>query len=128
MAIYRVAKWKKRSPTTVNKIPYPKLKCYSSGADFTLKDLTLNADPDKYLYSGYGRWFDSHSTFLILDSLSKNFIIFGVDNSSSVHVDNKKEDSLFLGKVPTQGFHGTTKIAEAEYSINIAESGKRFVL
>ena len=31
----------------------------------------------------------------------QNVIIFGVDMSSSVHVDNKKKDILILGKGPT---------------------------
>ena len=31
-------------------------------------------------------------------------MIFGVDMSSSAHVDNKEKDILILGKGPTQGF------------------------
>ena len=30
-------------------------------------------------------------------------IVFGVDMSSSVHIDNSKKDILILGKDPTQG-------------------------
>ena len=67
--------------------------------DFTLKyclfgavKLTKNADPDKCKYSGYGLGFDSRSEFLLPDgSMSKSVIIFGVDMSSSVHIDNKKK-------------------------------------
>ena len=33
----------------------------------------------------------------------QNVIIFGVDMSSSAHIDNKKKDILVLGKGPTQG-------------------------
>ena len=33
----------------------------------------------------------------------QNIIIFGVDMSSSAHIDNKKKDILILGKGPTQG-------------------------
>ena len=54
--------------------------------------LTKNADDiDKYRYSGYGTGFDrkSHFSFLI-GGFGQNLIIFGVDMSSSVHVDNKK--------------------------------------
>ena len=49
--------------------------------------LTKNNYPDKYSYSGYG--IDSHSLFSISNFLGKN-VIFGVDNSSSEHTDNKK--------------------------------------
>ena len=37
----------------------------------------------------------------IYGSWSKNFIIFGVDNSSFVHVDNKNQSILILGEGPT---------------------------
>ena len=35
--------------------------------------------------------------------VGQNISIFGVDMSSSPHIDNKKEDILALGKGPTQG-------------------------
>ena len=53
--------------------------------------LTKNADIDKYVYSGYGTPFDRKTSFSFQSSgLDQNVIIFGVDMSSSVHVDNKK--------------------------------------
>ena len=36
------------------------------------------------------------------NGFGENVIIFGVDMSSSVHVDNKKKDILILGEGPTQ--------------------------
>ena len=36
--------------------------------------------------------------------------------SSSVHIDNKINNILILGKVPTQGLDDTTSTAEAQYS------------
>ena len=70
-------------------------------ADFTLKDhlfgavkLTKNPDPDKYSYSGYGIGFDSRSLFSVPNfDCGKNVVIFGVDNSSSVHMYEKKKVS-----------------------------------
>ena len=58
----------------------------------------------------------------------KKLIIFGVDMSSSVHVDNKERDILILGEGPTQGLDSTIFTAEAKYPINFTQSGKRFVL
>ena len=61
--------------------------------------LTKNADIDKYGYSGYGIGFDRRSSFSfssggfgqnILIADIKNILIFGVDMSSSAHIDNKK--------------------------------------
>ena len=66
--------------------------------------LTENAEIDKYGYSGCGIGFDRRGSFSFLGGgFGNNVIIFGVDMSSSVHVDNKKQDILILGKGPTQG-------------------------
>ena len=43
---------------------------------------------------------------------SKNVIIFGVDNSSSGHIDNKKN---ILVKGLTQGLDDSAKTAEAQH-------------
>ena len=77
--------------------------------DFNLKNclfgdvkLGKNADPDKYLYSGYGIGFDSRSKFSLPDgSIGKNVIIFVVGVRSSLHIDNKEKDILILCKGPT---------------------------
>ena len=53
-------------------------------------------------------------------SIGKNFITLGVDMSSSVHTDKKKEGISILGKGPIQGLDDTTLTAEAQYSINFS--------
>ena len=86
--------------------------------------LTKNADIDKYGYSGYGIGFDRKSSFSFPGGgFGQNVIIFGVDMSSSVHVDNKKKDILILGKGPTQGLEHTLT-AEKMYSINFTVKRK----
>ena len=82
--------------------------------------LTKNADIDKYGYSGYGIGFDRRSSFSFPGGgFGQNLLIFGVDMSSSSHIDNKK-DILVLGKEPTQGLeHMLT--AEKMHSINFRE-------
>ena len=60
--------------------------------------------------------------------MGKNVIIFEVDMSSSVPIDNKGKDILILGEGPTQGLHDTTLTAEAKYPINFTQLGKTFVL
>ena len=54
-------------------------------------------------------------------------IIFGVDMSSSVHIDNKKKKILILGKGPTQGLEHTLT-AEKMYSINNTVTKNKFCL
>ena len=67
-------------------------------ADFTLESslfgavkLTKNTDVDKYKHFGYVTGFDGKGVFSHpTGSFGNNAIIFGVDMSSSVHIDNKK--------------------------------------
>ena len=66
--------------------------------------LTKNADIDKYGYSGYGIGFDRRGSFSFPGGgFGQNVLIFEVDMSSSVHIDNKKKDILVLWKGPTKG-------------------------
>ena len=48
--------------------------------------------------------------------------------SSSLHVDHKKKDILFLGEGPTQGSDDTVLTAEKKYSITFTEHNKNFCL
>ena len=85
---------------------------------FDAVTLTKNADINKYKYSGYGIGFDRNSSFSFSNNrFGQNLLVFCVDMSSSVHVDNKKKDILILGKGPTQGLEHTLT-AEKMYLIN----------
>ena len=102
--------------------------------DFSLRDCLLggaklakNTDPDKYLYTGYCTGFGSRSEFSLPNgSVGKNVIIFGVDMSSSVHIDNKKKDIFILGKRATEELDDTTLTAEGQYSINFQNQKEKF--
>ena len=103
----------------------------SNDNDPTLKNclfgavtLTKNADVEKYGYSCYGIGFDRRSSFSFPGGgFGQNVLIFGVDMSSSAHIDNKKKDIL----IPTQGLeHALT--AEKMYSINFTVTNKKFCL
>ena len=83
--------------------------------------ITKNADPDKCSYSRYGTELDSCSLFSIPHfNWGENTIIFEVDMSSSVHIDNKNKDILILGKRPSQRLDNTALTAEVEHSINFS--------
>ena len=90
--------------------------------------LTKNNDINEYKNSGYGIGFDKKEDFSFGNGFGRNCIIFGVDMTSSVHVDNKKNDILVLGEGTTQGLDGTTLTAEKKYSINFTENNKTFCL
>ena len=64
--------------------------------------LTKNADFEEYGYSGYEIGFDWRGGFSFPGvGFRSNIITFGVDIRSSIHVDNKKNSILILGKGPT---------------------------
>ena len=52
--------------------------------------VTLTKNVDKHKFSRYGIGFDRKGTFSVGNGFGRNCIIFGVDRSSSVHVDNNK--------------------------------------
>ena len=92
-----------------------------------LVTLTKDADIDKYWYSGYGIGFDRRSSFSFPGGgFGQNVLIFGVDMSSSAHIDNKKKDILVLGKGPTQGLEHTLT-AEKMYAINFTVTKKEIL-
>ena len=103
---------------------YPTLENYLFGA----VKLTKNIDIDRYKYSGYVIGFDRKETLSVGNGFGRNCIIFRVDISSSVHVNNKIKDILILAEGSTQGLDGTTLTAEKMYSINFTENNKKFCL
>ena len=46
----------------------------------------------------------------------------------SVHIDNKKKDTLIVGFGPIQELDHTTLIAEAQYSINFSRLNRKICL
>ena len=50
--------------------------------------------------------------------IGKDVIIFGIEMSSSVHIDDKKRDILILGIGSTQRLDDANLLAEAQYSID----------
>ena len=69
--------------------------------------LTKTAEINKYGYSWYGIGFDRETSFSFGNDFDKNVIIFEVDMSSSIKIDNRKKHILVLGKGPTQALEST---------------------
>ena len=89
--------------------------------------LSKNFNIDRYGYSVCGIGFDRKGSFSFSNGgYGQNVLIFGVDMSFSVHIDNNnKKDILVLGWDPTQGLEHTLT-AEKMYSINFIEKNKKF--
>ena len=73
---------------------------------FSATNVVRNNDKSKYLFSN--------------DS-AKNIKIFSVDNSSSSHTDNCKNDLFVLGEELTYDINGSFGTPEKEFSINFSK-------
>ena len=103
----------------------PTLRNYQFGA----VKLTKNFYIDKYQYSGYGIGFDRKQNFSFSGGgFGQIVIIFRVDMSASVHVDNKKKDILIIGIGPTQGLGEHSLTAEKMYSIDFTVTRNKLCL
>ena len=51
----------------------------------------------KYMYSGYRITFDSAGSWSFDNDSARNVVIFGVDNSSSSHAENWKNNFFSAG-------------------------------
>ena len=67
-----------------------KIRFISKDVLFGDVKLAKNADPDKYVYIGYGAGFDLRSESSWNDSSVGKNVIFWVDLISIMHIDNKK--------------------------------------
>ena len=92
----------------VNISNYPTLENCLFGA----VSLTKNVDTDNLNILDMVLDLIEKRKFSVGNGFIRNCINFGVDMSSSVHVDSKKKDILILGKGPTQKLDGTTLTAE----------------
>ena len=73
---------------------------------FSATNVVRNNDKSKYLFSN--------------DS-AKNIKIFSVDNSSSSHTDNCKNNLFVLGEGLTYDINGSFGTPEKEFSINFSK-------
>ena len=67
---------------------------------FGATNIVKNKDKGKWVYSGYGIAFDGVGSWNFGYDDATSVIVFGVDNSSSSHTDNLKENLLMLGVEP----------------------------
>ena len=57
-------------------------------------NIRRNSDKSKWVYTGYKRAFDGSGSWRFGNGFAKNVVMFGVDNSSSYHADNRKNSFL----------------------------------
>ena len=93
---------------------------------FKVTNIVKNSDKEKYVYSGYGIAFNGKSESIF--GLAKDVIVFGVDNSSSSHTDNLKNNFLILGEDPSFGINGRFGASEKKIDIIFSRAKKKFCL
>ena len=59
---------------------------------FRATNIVKNNDRKKYVYSSYGITFDGKGEWSFGNDFTRNVIILGVDNNSSSHTENLKND------------------------------------
>ena len=67
------------------------------------------------MYSGYGIVLNGKGEWSFENDYASNVIIFGVDNSSSSHVDNLKNNFLVLGEGDTFGINESFDVSEKKF-------------
>ena len=58
---------------------------------------------------------------------ARNGIIFGVDNNSSFHIDNRKINFLVLDEVPTFRINESFGLPEKNFSIKFSKANTKFL-
>ena len=109
----------------------------SRNTDYTVQNvlfggvkITKNTtDTSKHKYEGYGICLDEGGTFSKGGiNNGRNVLIFGVNESSLVHKNNKANNIYVMGDLFVQGINDTTLYAEKLYSQNFTAVNKKFVL
>ena len=79
------------------------------------------------MYSDYGITFNSTDLWSFDNDTARNVIIFGVDNSSSSHADNRKNNFLILGLSWTFRINGSFGSPEKKLVLILLKQIQNFV-
>ena len=78
------------------------------------------------MYSRYVITFDRLGSWSFGNDFARKALIFGVDNSSSSHTDNRKNNFLVLGEGPTDDINSSIGEAKKKFNINFSNAKKNF--
>ena len=74
------------------------------------------------MHSDYGTTFDGKDECSFGNDNVRNVVIFNIDNSSSSHADNRKNNFLVLDKGDTFGINRSFGVLERKFSINFRKT------
>ena len=75
---------------------YTAQQFYTKNCLLGATNVVKNSDKSQYLYSGLGIAFDGTVLWNFQNDSARNVVIFGVDNCSSSHTDNHKNNLLMF--------------------------------
>ena len=90
--------------------------------------LTRNATKSRFVYIDRGIPFDGASLWIFDNGFSRNAVIFGVDNSSSSHTKNRKNNFWVLGEEPIYDVNDSVGTKDKQASINFTRTNPKFSL
>ena len=93
---------------------------------FEATNIVKNRDKEKYVQR-YGLAFGEKDEWNFGNVYARNVIIFGVDNSSSSHTDNLKNNFLISCERDTFSINGSFGAPEKKFSINFSKANIKFV-
>ena len=93
---------------------------------FGVTNIAKNSDKSKYVYSCNGIAFNGLGSWSFGNDFARNFIIFGIDNSSTSHTNNRKKIFLVLVEGFTDDIYGSIGAAEKNFSINLSKAKSKF--
>ena len=82
---------------------------------FSPTSIVKNSEKEKWVYGGYGIAFEVKCKRNFSNDYDKNVIIFAVDNRSSSHFDNHKNNFLVLSERDTFGINGSFRKSKKKY-------------
>ena len=90
--------------------------------------LVKNAVKSKVIYDGRPITFDGESSYSFGNDFDRNVVIFVVDNSSSSHTKNRKNNFLVFGEGPADVINDSTDAAKKKVRINLSKANKNFCI
>ena len=85
-----------------------------------MANIVKNNEKEKWLDIGYEIAFDGACSWNLNNEFAKSFVIFGVDNSSSSHTDNRKNNFLVLGEGAIYGINGSFGSPVKSFTFNFS--------
>ena len=92
---------------------------------FGVNNIVKNSNEEKWVYSCYGIAFNGANSSNFGNDDARN-VIFGVDDSSSSHTDNRKNNFLVWGNSPSYGINGSFGSTEKSLVIILVQQIQNF--